>query len=253
MPGSDPRIRLAVLGIAVAATIAALPLVARARAAAVARPENVPRLLANAAAMSVADFAYGLAEAGVSAGFVVLEGDSIESSLTRGTQPLWHLRRQDAGLVPLEDALDIFRTAHPDYEVESSAGVLRIRARAIATASSLFTKRTAHVRMEGLPLPSALNRAMRAADPSIPTSDGVVGSVVSSADSPPFTLSNPPRISVDLTQATFLDVLDEIVGQAPGTVWLLSRHWTPHATYFTLTIRVPNGLHTVFHDKLGAR
>jgi len=82
----------------------------------------------------------------------------------------------------------------------------------------------------------------------------MVGSVVSSADGPPFTVSDPPRISVELTQATFLDVLDEIVGQAPGTVWLLSQHGKPpQATYYTLAVRVPNGLQTVFHDKLGAR
>jgi hypothetical protein len=240
------------LGVAV--TFAMFPAGASARRVAASRPENVPRFLAEAAAKSVADFAYGLAEARVSAGFVILESDSIESSLAHGPQILWHLRRrEDGSLVPFEDALDVFRSAHPDYEVETSSQLLRIRARAAATASSLFTKRAARVRMDALPLPSAVNRAMRVVDPSIPMADGVVGSIPSSPDDPPVPVADPPRITVDLSQATFLDVLDEIVRQAPGTVWLLSQHGKPPQAYYTLTIRVPNGLHTAFHDKLGAR
>jgi hypothetical protein len=51
-----------------------------------------------------------------------------------------------------------------------------------------------------------------------------------------------------------VDVLDEIVGQAPGTVWLLSEHGKPpQPSFYSLAIRMPSGLYALFHDKLGAR
>jgi hypothetical protein len=253
MLGAHPRSGLAVLGVVLAVFMALSPVVSASGAASL--PDSVPRFLADAAALSVADFAYALAEGGVSAGFVILESDAVESSPGHGTHTLWHLRRREDGKpVALEDALDIFRSAHPDYEVLTSAGRLRVRARALATASSLFTKKAARVRMDALPLMSAVNRATRIADPSIPMADGVAGSVVSSPTDPPAIVADPPKITVDLAQATFVDVLDEIVGQAPGTVWLLSEHGKPpQASYYTLAIRIPNGLYTLFHDKLGAR
>ncbi len=256
MSWPHPRSGVAVLCLALAASVVAdCTLAAELPNVVPALPENVPRFLSEAAALSVADFAYGLAEVRVSAGFVVLASDSIESSLAHGARIRWHIRRaEDAKPVALEDVLDVFRNAHPDYEVLSLPGLLRVRARAIATASGLFTKRTPRVRIDTLPLPTAFNRAARVAEPSIPVADGSIASILSSPEDPPVAVSDPPRISVDLTQVTFPDVLDAIVRQAPGTVWLLSQHGKPpQATYYTLAVRIPNGMYTVFEDKLGGR
>ena len=241
-----PRILLrATLGPITAAALSASSFSSQSMASAL--PANAPRFLADAAQTSVADFAYGLAEARISAGFLAFDNDFLEPGGT-----LWHRRpMDDAGQVPLETALNIFRTRYPMYDVKDRDGVLLIRARAFGVVRPLSEKRAERFRLEGVPLATAFNEAMRIVNPAIPVRGGVVGSVLATPDEP-VPVTSDPLVYVDVTNATFVDVLNEIVKQAPGTVWILSRHGeSPQAGYYTLAFRLPEGRITRFHDKLG--
>ena len=178
-------------------------------------PDDVPAFVAAAAERSVGDFAYALAEARVSAGFVSVEGDFEHASGT-----LWHGRTTDQALgVPFQEALTSFRSRHPRYDIEEREGVLLVRARQIAFTVGPLAKTAERFRIDGLHLLVAFHEAMRMVDAAIPA--GVVGSF------PGGLPESPAPIAFDMTNVTFLEVLNEIVRQAPGTVWILLQHGEP--------------------------
>jgi hypothetical protein len=216
-------------------------------------PDKVPRFVVEAAEMLVADFGYALAEARVSAGFVVFENDFFERDFERTSGKIWHRGSvAETEEVPLEAAVSIFHARHPLYDVEQWEGVLLIRAQELKGLGGPLAKKAERFRIEGLPLPTAFNEAMRIVDPGIPARGGVVGSILSSPEEPAPAITPGPLISVDIVNATVVEVLNEIVKQAPGTVWILSRHGRPpQAGYYTLAFRAPEGRITRFDDKLG--
>jgi hypothetical protein len=57
------------------------------------------------------------------------------------------------------------------------------------------------------------------------------------------------KVDVDLTDVTLLDVLNGIAGEAPGSVWILTRH-RDDGEYYTLSARIPGGLECHFPDRL---
>ncbi len=152
--------------------------------------------------------------------------------------------------VPSEIVISTFRTKYPGHYIEDRDGVLLIRARKLEVAGALAGK-FPHFQVDGVPLSTAFNEAMRIVNPAVPARSGIIGSIISSPGNSP-DASAFSTVSVDVTNASFLDVLNEIVKRVPGTVWILSRHGTAQSGggYYTLAFRSPEGTITRFDDHL---
>lgn len=210
-------------------------------------PDPVPSFLADAARTSVADFVCALAEAGVPAGFVLVEGDFDDEAIRR-SGIAWHLRAaKDTRTIPLGNVVAAFRERYPAYEVEDRDGALVVRASVLGVVR-LLEARVDRFRLNATSLGSAFNEAERIVDATIPVRGGLVGSVASNPDEPPATLTEM-TIDLDVRNATLFDALNQIVQQAPGTVWVLSRHRNG-GEYYTLAYRSSGGLMARFDDPL---
>src|SRR5258706_442411 len=108
------------------ASIAALTVPAAALPnAAPSLPDTVPSFVGEAAEISVADFAYALAEARISAGFVGAYSDIFKERGFQRSATVWRDRsREDQREIPLEAAINIFRSRQPRYDVETREGLL---------------------------------------------------------------------------------------------------------------------------------
>ena len=208
-------------------------------------PENVPRFVGEAAEISVADFAYALAEARISAGLVGSYGDFFKEGAFHfpRADAIWQDRsREKAEEIPLHAAVNIFRSRHPRYDVDAREGLFLVRAREFELSVGPLAKTTERFRVDGVPRPTAFNEAMRIVDPTIPVRGGVVGSDLGAPEEITAADRIGPLITLDVSNVSFLDVLNEIVSQAPGTVWMLLRHGEPQGSgYYTLAFRSPGG------------
>ena len=203
-------------------------------------PDQVPRFVADAAEASVSDFAYALAEARLPGGVVAFERD-----FERGSGTLWQRRStEEAAGVPLREVVTSFRRRHARYDIEEREGVMLVRARQIELRVGPLAKTADRFRVDGLDPLAALHEAMRMVDASIP--GGVVGSFLGGLPE-----ARAP-ITLDMPNVTFLEVLNEIVRQAPGTVWILLQHGEPpRRGYYTLGFRAPDGRSMQFKEPLG--
>jgi len=217
-------------------------------------PENVPRFVGEAAETSVADFAYGLAEARISAGFVGSYSDFFKEGAFHfpRAEAIWQDRSREKGEeIPLQAAVNILRSRQTRYDVEAREGLLIVRAREMELSAGPLAKTAERVRVDGVPRPTAFNEAMRIVDPAIPVRGGVVGSDLGAPEETTAADRIGPLISLDVSNVSLLDVLNEIVTQAPGTVWMLLRHEEPQRSgYYTLAFRSPGGRLLDFSDKL---
>jgi hypothetical protein len=252
MPRSFPdRTSASILALA---SIAALTAPAAALPnAAPSRPDTVPTFVGEAAEISAADFVYALAEARIPAGFVGAYSDIFKDGGFQRSATLWRDRsREDRREMPLEAAINIFRSRQPRYDVEAREGLLLVHVRDIELSVGPLAKTAERFRVDGVPRPTAFNEAMRLVDQAIPVRGGVVGSLLGMPEETTPADRIGPLITLDVSNVTLLDVLNDIVRQAPGTVWMLLRHAEPPpAGHYTLAFRSAGGGITDFRDKLG--
>lgn len=228
-------------------TVSAVLLAICSSATTMALPETVPEFVNQAASGTVNDFSEALAEAAISAGFVVTASD-----FDQGTTAAWRFRANARPKVSLQAAIATFLGAHRGYEIEKQERVLLVRA-AELKGIRVLSKRLQRVRMQGTYLTEAFARTQHLIEPAIPQTGGVAGSVLSSSEEPvsaeDFT---EPRVSADLTDVLVLDVFNTLVKQVPGTVWILrcEPRGLGEDSSCKLAVRRPKGRITVFHDEL---
>ena len=79
-------------------------------------PATVPRYVLDAVRLSIADFAFALAEARVSAGFVAFAREFDWDPAFRSTRPVWNAVAEvptDAPAVPLAQVIETFVARYP--------------------------------------------------------------------------------------------------------------------------------------------
>jgi len=129
--------------------------------------------------------------------------------------------------------------------------VLVVRERELDLGQGPLARGAERIRIQVLPLRAAFNQAMRIVDPSIQVRDGFVGSIIGRPAEPsPLGLFRT-QVTLDMSNATLPTVLNEIVKQARGTVWILSQHGrSPEDQYYTLAFRTWGGTLSQFEEKL---
>lgn len=228
------------IGVAVLGVLTAFP-----RDLAAQSPEKIPQFVTEAAGTSLSDFAYALTEAGLSAGFVAPDTDVIAGPLK-----VWHSVALNRTEVQRDTVLGAFRARHPAYETAEQQGVLQVRAREVV-AGALVRARTNRFQLDRVPLGTAFQEAMRIVNPAFPVRDGGVASHIVGPGEHSRAPAHPV-VSVDLSNASLFDALNEIVRRAPGTVWLLTERGKSQGqpAFYTLAYLTPGGYMTEFQNQL---
>jgi hypothetical protein len=213
-------------------------------------------VIASAKAGTPLDFAYALVEAGVSAG-VVVDAASFHEPLLRGpyaARPMGSEPRVPE--VDAEAAAKLFATARRDYDVSVDRDVVLLYPVERKT-DRFFTQQLANVEVANVTVVDATAALLRAIDPSIPKLGGTVGSWLGRAGEAPPTpeMIRGPLVSLALNTPTAMDALNEVVRQAPGTVWVLVRYVDVEreGTHYNLAIRLSNQQFVRYPYPLSAR
>ncbi len=208
-------------------------------------PAQVPEFLQTGADGTVLDFAHALAEARVSAGFVVSDEDS-----QAGSSRLWPLVALTEGRVPLDRVLAQFLTTHPDYAVTRRAQTLFVMHRALEDVAML-DRAVSNFQVTDVYLNTAFNEVQRVIDPTIPQTGGLVGSIVGRPGAPTPDPRAYAKITLAMRDTTVGEVMDTLACQVPGVIWILTaKQAVDGSRYYQLALRKPEGIHTPFHHEL---
>jgi len=166
---------------------------------------QVPRAVVRAATYGTpADFAAALAEADLSAGFIV-EDDRAKSDGDYSAAP----RSSDRST--LGEAIAAFTRYHSGHRVTQRDDVLIVETERPTICHDALTRPVTNVRLEGT-LHHVLDGAFRAGNPAHPPF-------------PPGLLGGPalelPRVQVAIASGPFRDVLNVLAGQVRGFVWVM--------------------------------
>ena len=197
-------------------------------------PPAVPAAVHEAAGMSVRDFATSLSHVGISGGFIVAKSDH-DQAPSRHWQAL--VRSDDRDPVPIGRILERFGRASEGYAVDVRRGQILVSRRNETLPYPLRLSVEKFV-VNDVPITEAWTAVRRLVDPSVPPDRGYAFSILGRADGP---LPSLPRVSLDLERVTVLDILAELVCQAPGTVWSLVVHDDEDTPVYQFAIIWPIG------------
>jgi hypothetical protein len=199
---------------------------------------QVPELVARAAAVGARDLAYALSEARIPAGVVLPLAE-----LDRPASRPWQHQEQTDTSYSVANVGELLARASPGYRIQEAEGVLLVRGPSIEDSAPPFSKRLGRFQIVSGSVSLAFARAQQRVNPTISGEGGEVGSVLGRGGDPPLTTEEivGPPISMDLANPTFIEILSEIVRQAPGAVWMLASGNDNQGTYYQVALRRPPG------------
>jgi hypothetical protein len=199
---------------------------------------QVPEFVARAAAMGASDVAYALSEAHIPAGVVLPLAD-----LDRPASRPWRREEKTDTRSSVASVSELLARASPGYRVQDAEGVLLVRGPGVEDSAPPFAKRLGRFHIVSGSVSLAFAQAQQRVNPTITGGGGELGSVLTPGDEPPLTTEEivGPPISMDLANPTLVEILNEIVWQAPGTVWMLASGRDNQGTYYQVALRRPRG------------
>jgi hypothetical protein len=189
---------------------------------------NAPAFLAASAQGTVVDFALALSRARIPAS--VCDDWTPEPPDKFGIQWGWASRRTHVGLannggtVGMSAVLSQFQGAHANYEVLDADGIVRVRPSHRCSCERLLAMPVRSFHARGI-LHDVFNAVERVIDPSVPVRHGLMGSIAGAEPVDDFM----PIVDVRRSSGSVRDLLDQIVVQTPGTVWIMLHDQT-HGT-----------------------
>lgn len=206
--------------------------------------QRVPAFVADAGRRSPLDLAAALAVSGVPAGFVLNESETVN-----GVSKPWQHEIRGAEL-ELKAVLNAVAQHTPTLQALEIDRTLVFAEKGLSISATPLMKRVPSYLVDHAAAPQAFFEATRAVEPGIPARSGVVGSIPSRPGERP-NQAVAPTVSLDMKNASFVEILNAVARASKGGVWILRRRAVAGApATYALSVNLPDGTTVTYHDEI---